>query len=203
MSNAAEEPAKKPKVGRSGRTPATSPSTSAKAHPLGQDRPVWEQQQGESKPAYEAFLAFRDSDERVVSRQGKQAWVWSSSWSWGYRAYEYDLYLARLDEEQTVRYRRKMNERQRATSRLAQNKIAQFLVELDPSKLTAQEAARWYEVAVKIERMAGGELTERIGVNHTNSPVDQMSAEDVRAALVGVQAEIERLTAEQQDTPAP
>lgn len=184
----------KGKRGRSGSKAATTPSTSAKAKPLGQDRPVWERQTDESKAAFDAFLVFRDSEERQPGRQGRAALQWSSVWSWGYRAYEWDLYLARLDDEQAVRYRREMNKRQRASARLAQNKIAQFLMDLDPLKLTPQEAARWYEVAVRIERMAGGDVTERVGVNTTNSPVDQMTAEEVRDALVGIQSEIERLT---------
>lgn len=180
---------------RSGSRPTTSPSTAKKQGKISADRPVWERQAEEPADAYAAFTAFRDSDDRLVKDHGDKAYDWSSYWSWGYRAYEWDIYLARKDEEDAVRYRRQMNQRQRAASRLAQNKIAQFLMNLDPEKLTPQEAARWYEVAVKVERTASGEATDRVAVQHSGKdPTANLTAEEVRDALRGIQAEIEKLT---------
>lgn len=179
---------------KGGRAVSNTPSNSKKAHKLDPDLPVWERQPDETKVQYDAFLVFRDSEERSPSKVSKSAVGWSVVWSWGYRAYEHDLYLSRKDEEEAVRYRREMNKRQRAAARLAQNKIAQWLMNLDVEKLSPQEAARWYEVAVKVERLAGGQATDAVNVRHTGSPVDGMTAEEVRDALVGIQAEIERLT---------
>lgn len=196
MSNPVSQAGAEPETKRhhSGRAVSNVPSSSKQAKKFDPDLPVWERQPGETKVQYDAFLRFRDSEERSPGQISKQAVTYSSVWSWGWRAYEYDLFLVRKDQEDAVRYRRQMNARQRATSRLAQNKIAQYLMNLDPEKLSPQEAARWYEVAVKIERLAGGDVSDRVDVNHSGSPVDQMSAEEVRDALMGIQAEIERLT---------
>lgn len=200
MTDAPKEPRENPEtepglVGRSGSQPATTPSTAKRSGKISADRPVWERQEQEPADAYQAFVGFRDSDDRLVKDHGDHAYDWSSYWSWGYRAYEWDIYLARKDEEDAVRYRRQMNQRQRAASRLAQNKIAQFLMNLDPEKLTPQEAARWYEVAVKVERTASGEATDRVSVTHAGKdPTANLTAEEVRDALRGIQSEIERLT---------
>lgn len=170
----------------------TVPAVGRLAKNLNPDINPWERQPTESKPAYAAFVAFRDSDARKVGDHGSSAYKWSAEWHWGYRAYQWDLYQAQEEAAAMVRYRRRMNERQRSTARLAQSKIIAWLNALDPSKLTAGEASRWLEVAVKIERLAGGGETERLAVA-AQGPIEDLSAEETQEALTKLVAEINQM----------
>jgi hypothetical protein len=116
----------------------------------------WEQQPGESDQAYAGFLIYRDQEKRSTREVGPSAGHWSSEWMWSLRVLEWDRSLQRTNDEQLIRYRMAMAERQRAAGRLAQQKIANWLIELDPARLSPHEAARWFEVAVRVEREAAG-----------------------------------------------
>jgi hypothetical protein len=132
------------------------PSAAKNARPLSPDLHPWEQQPGETPDAYAGFVGYRDSEDRRVGEHGANSRNWSSMWSWGYRAYQWDLHMARVDQEEMVRYRRRMNERQRTAARYAQQQIVQWLQNLNPAKLKPAEAARWWEIAVRVEREAAG-----------------------------------------------
>lgn len=174
------------------RGPLTTPSIGKGARNIDPDANPWERQHGESQKAYNAFIAWRDSEDRKLAEHGSTAQKWSSQFSWGYRAFEFDRYLARKDAEDMVRYRRTMNDRQRRAARLAQQKVIQWLVALDPTRLTPGEAAKWLEVAVKIERLAGGGDTERLAIS-AQGRVEDMSAEEVSESLQALMAEIHRV----------
>lgn len=105
---------------------------------------------------YAGFLRYRDMEKRSTRDVGPRAGHWSSDWMWAVRVLEWDRYVQRQDAEALVRYRVSMNERQRAAGRLAQQKIVTWLVNLDPSRLSPHEAARWFEVAARVEREAAG-----------------------------------------------
>lgn len=183
-------------TGTSGNQVSTAPSVSKRAHPLDPDRPVWERQPRESAKAYETFLAWRDSAERNVTSFGRTSKQWSAEWSWGYRAFEWDLYLSRREHEDLVRYRLEMNDRQRKTAYAVQQKIIRWLRDLDVTKLKPADAARWWDLAVKVERMAAGANTEQVGVTVSGSVglrVEDMSAEEVEEALASLANEIEGL----------
>lgn len=178
-----------------GAPPSTTPSVGKLAATLDPDRPVWEQQQGETKQAYDAFIAFRDSEDRKVRPHGPSAQRWSSRYSWGYRAFEYDKYLVRKDAEDAVRYRRSMNDRHRRIAGAMLTKVVQRLQSLDPSKLSPADLVRWVEAAAKIERLAGGQASEVLGLQ-TPGRVDSMSAEEVAEALQALVSEIRKVTVE-------
>lgn len=139
-----------------GRRIQTEPNTHARAHPLDPDANPWERQPGESSKAWQAFLKFRDSEERHVRSIGGSAMDWSREWSWGYRCFEYDRYLDRVDVEALVRYRRTMNKRHRDIAMAAQGKIVQYLQRMDVKDMKPSDLARWLEVAIKVERQAAG-----------------------------------------------
>lgn len=145
--------------------------------PLDPDIPSWEQQEWETQDQYRAFSIYRDAEDRAATKVAKQADVppgtlrdWREKNSWSLRAYEFDLYLNRLDVEELVRYRREMNKRQRQAARVAQAKIVQWLANMDPATLKPAEAARWFEVAVRIEReAAGARVAEEQGVDRPDA----------------------------------
>jgi hypothetical protein len=153
---------------RNGSTFTTRPSTAKDARPLDPDAHPWERQPDEPDEAYRMFVVFRDLTKRrleaVVDAGKNEPKPWrapyvrdmSSRWSWGHRAFCWDRYMGAVDTEELVRYRREMNDRQRTSARLAQQKLANWLLALDPSTLKPLEAARWFEIAVKVERDAAG-----------------------------------------------
>jgi hypothetical protein len=74
---------------------------------------------------------------------------WSMRWSWSMRAHEYDVYMARVDLEDQVRYRRRMNARHRQVASVAQSKVVQWLNGLDEkaiSRMSAADATRLLDV---------------------------------------------------------
>jgi hypothetical protein len=91
------------------------------ARMLAGDLLPWERQPEGGELAYQAFRAWLDSDKRRVTDHGPTAKNWSMRWSWSMRAHEYDVYMGRVDLEEQVRYRRKMNERHRKMAAVAQS----------------------------------------------------------------------------------
>src|SRR5699024_6568339 len=106
---------------------------------------------------------------------------WSREWQWQARVAEWDRHLTRQEAEELVRYRVKMNERHRAIARSAQSKIIQWLSELDPQRMRASEAARWFEIAVKVERDAAGVA----GAEMTSTGVEQEVADALSGLTLG------------------
>jgi hypothetical protein len=104
------------------------------AETLSADLLPWERQPDEGELAYRAFKAWLDSDHRRVTDHGASAKNWSMRWSWSIRAHEYDIFIARVDLEEQVRYRRKMNERHRKIASAAQSKVVQWLNGLDEKR---------------------------------------------------------------------
>lgn len=135
---------------------STNGSPARRQRALDLDVLPWERQAGEPDAAYAGFLTYRDQERRSTRDVGPSAGHWSSDWLWPTRALEYDRYVQRQDVEALVRYRVSMNERQRAAGRLAQQKVVTWLVNLDASRLSPHEAARWFEVAARVEREAAG-----------------------------------------------
>lgn len=142
---------------RPGRPQNREVSQNKRARELSPDVLPWEPQPGENQAAYAAFVKFREMERRSAKEaDAKNGPYWSTVWSWGYRAYQWDLHVARRDAEELIRYRIEMNDRQRATSRVAQAKILTWLEALDPKDLKPSDAVRWFEVAVRVERAAAG-----------------------------------------------
>ena len=117
----------------------------------------WERQPGEGEKAYAAFKAWLDSDKRRVRDHGPSALNWSSEWSWSARAHEFDVYTARVDLEDQIRYRLKMNERHRRIGSAAQSKVVGWLSSLTEeavARMSVADATRLLDTAVRIERAA-------------------------------------------------
>ncbi len=73
------------------------------AKPLDPDVHPWERQPNEGSSAWEAFKAYRDSEHRKVTEHGPNALTWSSHWSWGHRAFEFDRYMDRVEVDAMAR----------------------------------------------------------------------------------------------------
>lgn len=135
--------------------------------------------------AYAAFQRYRDSPKRRLADHGPNAMVWSATWQWGFRCLEWDRYMARVDAEDLVRYRREMNDRHRTVARLAIARAAEWLSGLTPeriSRMRAAEVARMLEVASRLEREAAGVPIE-----------DDMAAQAGSEAAVPVEDRVKTL----------
>lgn len=142
-------------------------STAKNARPLDPDAHPWERQPDEADESYRMFVAYRDMPVRNMQTfntdefagrgwNDRKARQLSSQWSWGFRCFKFDNYMAALDVEEMARHRRIMNRRHIAVAQDAQAKIAEWLKGLKVADLTPFEAARWYELAVRVERDATG-----------------------------------------------
>lgn len=162
---------------------------------------AWEQQTGETAVAFEAFCLYRNlepsnrSIREVAAKLDKSVTLmgrWSGAHNWVQRCLAYDAEQDRKFRAEISTQRRRMAERQVRTSALAQSKVAEFLINLNWDELSATEAARWYEVAVKVERQALGEpdKLEITGADQGAIRVEQMSAEEVVQRLSEIKAQI-------------
>jgi hypothetical protein len=136
-----------------------------------------EPQEGETEAAYQAFKEYLDSDRRRVGEHGPSARNWSMRFHWAHRAREFDVYMSRIDLEEQVRYRRRMNERHRRMAAVAESKIVEWLSTLTPEKIErmwAAVATRLWDVAVRIERAA----TSAVDLDDLPNPYGEPPHED-------------------------
>lgn len=145
----------------------SAPTIGGHVHALDPDSHPWERQPTEGDIAYRMFVYYRDAEKRVLSMFGSDdaktkgfsepsARKCSKEWSWSHRCWAYDRYLGAQETEELVRYRRGMNDRHRRAARLAQGKVASWLIGLDPTTLRPAEAAKLLQIAVDVERKASG-----------------------------------------------
>ena len=162
-----------------------------------QDKVAWERLPGESSKAYACFCLYRDmGEERSLRRlaQGGECRAhrgqlerWSSRWRWVERCQEYDDYLERQNRFQQEKKRQDMNERHAKLGQVFQDETLRWFekfardCEEGRCALSAADAVRFFDLGVKIERRARGELTEvRPGVRLDRSPT-QLSQESIQA----------------------
>ncbi|MGB9858672.1 MAG: hypothetical protein ACPLQP_01910 [Moorellaceae bacterium] len=161
---------------------------------------LFERLPGETTKAWAAFQVYRDlgpqrSLGKVREALGKSTGYmrvleeWASKYQWVKRAAAYDDYLERKKREAQEKAVVKMAERQAKIALGFQEKIAQRLASLDPQELSPGDLARWFEVAVKVERLARGVPTETYRAEvETKQPVDKAVdkiIEEIRAVLSG------------------
>lgn len=133
---------------------------------------VWEQQEGESPQAFEAFRTYRDmgaarSTAKVARSLGKTKALmdrWSSAKDWVERAIAYDKEQDRLFLAEQAEARKEMARRHAALAGLMQRKLLDRIRNLRPSKLSPQDVAKWLDVAAKVERLAREASTENHGL---------------------------------------
>lgn len=168
-----------PNAYRGGRAASSTPGKNARS--FDPDRPPWERQPGETDHQWAAFEQWLRMDKRNASAISVSAQNWSWEWAWGYRGFEYDLYMQRRETEDLVRYRVEMNERHRNVARAFQGKVVQWLQAIDVEKMKPADVARWFEIAVRVERLASG-------ANLPAVPV-QAAPEDEEKSLSEIAAE--------------
>src|SRR5438132_2063643 len=136
----------------------------------------WNRQVGESSKAYAHFCLYRDMGQerslRNLARHAEsmpdvnQLKRWSSRWNWVERCQKYDDHLLHQDRLRQEKERREMVSRHARIAVLSQNLVVKGIeklvaeVEQGRHDLSASDASRLLDVAVKIERLSRGEPTE-------------------------------------------
>jgi len=137
---------------------------------------AWDRLTGESSKAYAHFCLYRDMGLTRSIRQMprvsgctsvvRQLNRWSSRWRWVERCQSYDDHLQLQDRLRKEKERKDMLTRQWKIAVLGQNLVVKgiekLLADVEQGKrdLSASDASRLLDVAVKIERLSRGEPTE-------------------------------------------
>jgi len=87
---------------------------------------------------------------------------WSSKYNWVERAASYDEHIDKIKRDSFEELVRETVARHTKESKLFQTKVHERLETIDPDELKPNELIKWYETAVKIERLSLGIPTENI-----------------------------------------
>ena len=148
----------------------------------------WQRQKRESARAFEAFQAYRDmgpsrSLAKVGEELGKSDTLierWSSKYRWVERARAWD---EEQDDNRRVKHSKgleEMAERHIKLSLMLQNQVAQTLAEMTTKTnlIPSGVVQQWMDTAVRIERLARGQATERTETREVSTWQDLMEYAD-------------------------
>lgn len=140
----------------------------------------WERQEGETKRAFDLFRVYRDMGptrtlHKTVSafygEEGEDGWTagrmrfaeyMSSQWRWRKRCEAWDLEQERLWHAELAVKRKEAAERHVSIAKLVQSRALDRFRTLAAAELTPSEARLYFDLSVKIERLALGESTENL-----------------------------------------
>lgn len=129
----------------------------------------WERQDGETTKQFEAFVVYRDMEERSLANTGKllgksKAMMerWSSANNWVERVAAWENEKDRIARQEQIKEIRKMRERHAKGSVAMFAKALEGLKNLNPEELTAQDIVRMFSESVKAERISRGDTSEVI-----------------------------------------
>ena len=129
----------------------------------------WEMQPGETAKQFEAFVAYREMEERSISKVSKLlnksiALIgrWSSKNNWVERVAAWDNEKDRIARQEQIKEIRKMRERHAKGSVAMFAKALEGLKNIKPEDLTPQDIVRMFSESVKAERISRGDTSEVI-----------------------------------------
>ncbi|WP_349876149.1 hypothetical protein ABIH81_18585 [Micromonospora sp. HUAS YX12] len=125
---------------------------------------AWDRQRNEPEKAYGYFALYRELGRtRTVAKVAEQVnksrdylHKLATRWKWVQRASAWDREEDRLYAEGLAEQRRDMARRHARIASALQGKLVTRLQNLDASKLTPGDIARWLEVSTRVERLALG-----------------------------------------------
>lgn len=153
----------------------------------------WERQENETKPAFEAFVLYRDmgtkrSIRRVGQELGKSRALverWSTKNHWIDRVQAYDDYLDKEAQKVAVREYKAMNQRHIETAKLLQTKALKALKDMPDDALSPKYILDYLTKAMELERLS---LKEKAAPESTITGEDDSEIEDmisIRKAVFG------------------
>lgn len=123
---------------------------------------LWERQEGESGPAWEAFRTYRDLGETrtltAVANELHKSYTlvrrWRREHDWDERTLAYDNELQKEELKRAKKERREMNARHINLSMHLQKAVADALKAKDFTDMSDKDIASFVRVAVELERLA-------------------------------------------------
>jgi len=141
----------------------------------------WDKQPKESQKAYAAFVRYRDAgpkrSHRTVAKSSperRQFSRWSTRYNWLKRVEKWEEHLDKKKQEAMEGFAEEMAKRQIDLGKMLQSASIQGRLNLDTTKMKAMDVAKLAEIGVKIERLASGADTEKVGLKHDVSALDVM-----------------------------
>lgn len=129
----------------------------------------WERQDGETAKQFEAFVIYRDMEERslrqvakILNKSVTLIGRWSGNNNWVERVAAWDNEKDRIARQEQIKEIRKMRERHAKGSVAMFAKALEGLKNLKPEELTAQDIVRMFSESVKAERISRGDTSEVI-----------------------------------------
>ena len=131
---------------------------------------LWEQQEGETAKAFEAFCVYRDlGPSRSIAKTGQSLGKnrvtleqWSSKYEWVKRATAWDAEQDRIARQAQVDEIVKMRKRHAKLACDMLTKAAEALEVLPKSEIKAADVSRMVDVASKLERLSRGDVGDVI-----------------------------------------
>jgi hypothetical protein len=167
----------------------STPTTEPERQPDPRQPDPWELQPGEPPEAYAAFVEYRDmgagrslailANQAVKPGQnrGKSLSLleeWSSRFKWQMRIRAWISEEDRIRREANLELLIELQRRHLHVARTMLDHVTKQLETLDPEALKPSDLIRWFEVAVKVERLTLGEETDIV-----RQKFAQMSDEDL------------------------
>lgn len=131
---------------------------------------LWEQQEGETAKAFEAFCVYRDlGPSRSIAKTGQSLGKnrvtleqWSSKYDWVKRATAWDAEQDRIARQAQTEEIIKMRKRHAKLACDMLAKAAAALEVLPPGEVKAGDVSRMVDVASKLERLSRGDVGDVI-----------------------------------------
>jgi hypothetical protein len=130
----------------------------------------WLRKKGESAKAYAAFMVYRNagvdrSQVKVANALGKSRVLvnrWAQAWQWTERCVEWEAHLQRLADAAREKQVKDVIERHSSIAAVMTGRVIARLEAMTENamELTAQDVARWFDIAVKVERLSLGMATQ-------------------------------------------
>lgn len=155
------------------------------------DRP-WEQQPGESGPAFEAFSTYRDlGPGRTVSAVAEKLRKsdsllrrWKGKWDWQRRAAAYDASIAEEARRKAIKDHPKMETRHIGLAMSLQKKALAALKLLEPGEMSPRDIKEFVKISTELERLTRA-FEERRTIEPQDEGVSSGLADDVMSAING------------------
>lgn len=124
------------------------------------DKP-WERQKGESEKAFEAFVTYRDMEEKrtltavaeKLQKSGTLIRRWKSAWDWAERVRAYDNELEKEAHTKAVKDRKAMVDRHIGIAMQLQKKALEALGHLSAEEMSAKDIKEFIKMATELERL--------------------------------------------------
>lgn len=161
------------------------------------NRTPLEIQPGESLKAFEAWRIYRDlgydrtcsAVAKTLHRHPSLIAAWNRRWNWQHRVFMHEKEQDKIRAMETLKLSREAGRRHLNQALVMQQHLINRLQSMSPEDLGVDDIRKWFETAVKIERLSLGMSTESIKTvtepvlpDDTHEEIDISDPETVKLA---------------------